>query len=149
MRSDVSADLIQAFLDDAWNNAAQQANSLREQLSNEQSSALAMVKKGSLGTVAKNSSSQGYRGYGPGSLTHTQIVEIWQRLIRYYDELEAKITCLFSEQDAAIPDGFDFDQPIYDLITKLLDISNNAAVLPDLTKLRTPATLSPVNPTSW
>lgn len=150
MRSDVSSELLKAFLDDAWNNAPDDANSFREQLVTERKAALEMVKKGSLGNVAKNSSSQAYRGYGPGSLTHTQIVEIWQGLIDYYDEVRDKVVCAFAEADTAIPDDFDFDTTVYDLLKKFFSIGKNAAVLPDLTSLRLPATAaSPSSPTSW
>ncbi len=138
MRSDISSDLFLALLNDAWNNAQDAANTLRNQLLTEQSSALKFVKRGSLTSVSKNSSSQGYRGYGPGGLTQTQAVEAYSALLGAYDSFKRKITCAIDAEDITIPDDYDYDTPIYDLLTRCLEDQSGFDVLPDITQLRLP-----------
>jgi hypothetical protein len=132
-----------AFLNDAWQRAADQANTFRETLLSDQSASLAFVKQGSIASVGKNSANQSYKNYGPGSLTHVQIVEVIGNLLGLYDQLKSKITCEFeasADFDYAVPDGFDFDPPIYDLLTKVFNAQSSgaASMLPDITRLRLP-----------
>lgn len=136
MASDVSPEILSAFLNSAWNNAKDGANSLRAQLLSEQASALELIKLGSIGSVGKNSASQSYMGYGPGRITAVQITESWSRLIAYYDTV--KTTIQNADTDSLIDDSFDFDAPIYELLTKALQTSADAVRLPDIRCLRFP-----------
>lgn len=143
MTNDVSPQLCLAFLNDAWNRAGAGANTLRETLLADQSAALAFVKGGSIASVSKNSASQAYRGYGAGSLTQVQIVEVIGNLLGLYDQLQSKITCEFTASadfDYIVPAGFDFDAPVYTLLTQVFNAQSSgvAQLLPDISRLRLP-----------
>lgn len=133
-----------AALNDVWARAALGANTLRQQLADDHAAAYAFIRSGSLASVGKNSTSQAYKGYGPGSITQVQNVEIIGNLIGLYDQLKSKITELFDEKTDEYPDGvpsdFDFDQPIYDLLTRVFNAlsSGTGTLLPDISSLRLP-----------
>jgi hypothetical protein len=133
---DVNTDDLSAFLNLAWQKAGDAANTLPEQLLKEQQAALTLIATGSVATVAKNSTSQSYGFYGPGNLTHRQITAIFTTLIRYYQTVKDKIIWAAAQSAVALDATFDFDQPIYDLLTKYFQVSTSAAVLPDITDLR-------------
>ncbi len=136
MASDVSSEILSAFLNRAWNSAKNGANTLRDQLLSEQSAALELISLGSIGSVGKNSASQSYMGYGPGRITAVQITESWSRLIAYYDTV--KTTIENADADSLLDDSFDYDTPIYELITKALQSSADAPRLPDIRDIRYP-----------
>lgn len=155
MTNDISPQILLAFLNDAWNRAGDAANTLRDTLIADQTAALRLVKQGSLASVGKNSTSQAYKAYGPGSLTQVQVVEIVGNLQGLYDQVQSKITCEFTTSadfDYAVPVGFDFDGPVYAALTKLFiaQSSGAAQLLPDISRLRLPPSLilSP-EPTTW
>lgn len=144
-----------AFLNDAWNRAGDAANTFYNTLLSDQTAALQFVKGGSLASVSKNTASQAYRGYGAGSLTQVQIVEIIGNLLGLYDQVKSKITCEFqasADFDNAVPAGFDFDPPVYDALKKVFTAQSSGAaqLLPDLTSLRLPpCTILTPSPTTW
>lgn len=156
MTNDVSPQILLAFLNDAWNRAKDAANTFRAQLVTDQIAALQFVKQGSLATVAKNSTSQAYKGYGAASLTQVQIVELIINLLSLYDQLVSRITCEFQQSadfDYTVPAGFDFDAPVFDALTKLFTAQSSgvAQMLPDITRLRLPPSLilNPLEPVTW
>jgi hypothetical protein len=140
---DVSSQMLCGLLVAAWNKATEQANSLREQLLNEQGSATALVSAGSLSSVSKNTASQGYSHYGPGQVTQVQLVESYGHLIAAYDNCKYHVEVAFDDAAIEIPGDYDFDKPIYDLLTKILNSTADALVLPDITRLRLPRALPP------
>ena len=135
MASDVSPEILSAFLNSAWNSAKSGANTLRDQLLSEQASALELIKLGSIGSVGKNSTSQSYMGYGPGRITAVQITESWSKLIEKYDGCKEIVLQGFADAEIDVPDDFDFDTAIYEIITKSLQISD-APRVPDIRDLR-------------
>ena len=144
-----------AFVNDAWNRSTDAANSFRQTLLADQSAALALVKQGSLASVGKNSANQTYKGYGAGSLTQVQIVEIIGNILGLYDQLQSKITREFTcsaDFDNAVPPGFDFDPPVYAILTQLFyaESAGSAQLLPDISRLRLPPSTI-LNPavTTW
>lgn len=143
MTNDVSPQIHLAFLADAWNRAGAGANTLLATLQSDQAAALSLVKQGSLYSVGKNSTSQTYKGYGAGSLTHVQIVETIGNLLALYAEFQDKITREFTcsaDWGNAVPANFDFDDPIYALLTQAFNslAAGNTTMLPDITRLRVP-----------
>lgn len=135
---DVNTDDLSAFLNLAWQNAQDGANSLPAQLLAEQQNALALLAKGSVQSVGKNSTSQSYGYYGPGNLTHRQITNAFTTLIRYYQTVKDKIIGAFATARIDVPADFDFDQPIYDQLTKFFQVSEQAPRLPNIAELRYP-----------
>lgn len=149
--NDVSAQVLLAFLNDAWQRAADEANSIRETLVADHAQSLQPIKYGSLASVGKNSTSQSYKPYGPATLTQVQVVEAIGNLLGLYDQLKSKLTEEFEDSadfDYAVPAAYDFDPVIYNLLTKLLNAasSGTANMLPDISQLRLPATVL-LNPT--
>jgi hypothetical protein len=144
--------MLLTALDDAWSRAPSAANSLREQLLADKLEAYARIKQGTIASVGKNSANQSYRGYGPGSLTLVQIVEALGSLISFYDQLKQKITDEFlasADWNNAVPGGFDFDTPIYNLLTEKLQIVDQAQLRPDITTINLPGLGRIVAPLSW
>jgi hypothetical protein len=136
---DSNTDDLAAFLDRAWNNAKDGANALPEQLSIEQQAALNFIAPiGSVISVSKNSTSQSSGGYNPGNLTLRQVVGIWTKLIELYDEVKARIVSAAACDSVVLPDGFDFDGPVYQVMKSTLKVSGRVATSPDLRDLRVP-----------
>jgi hypothetical protein len=141
--NDVSSAIYLAFLNDAWGRAAETPNSLLAQLQADQVVALSLVKQGSIAMVGKNSTSQSYFSYGPGRLTQVQIVEVIGNLIGLYGELQSRITDAFEDDltfGPTVPPGFDFDGPIFTLLTQVLSASSAGVgtLLTDISRLRLP-----------
>lgn len=135
---DVNTDDLEAFLNLAWQNAQDGANTLPAQLLAEQQAALALLAKGSVQSVGKNSTSQSYGYYGPGNLTHRQITNAFTTLRRFYQVVKDKIVAAFATAGITIPDGFDYDQPVYDQLVKYFQVTAEADRLPDISQLRYP-----------
>jgi len=88
---DIAVETLQAFLDDAWDAAPDNANSLRQQLRAFEKSITAQFSSvGSLGSVSKNSANQSYRGPGLGQYTVAQIQTAWRMLINLFDRTKDK-----------------------------------------------------------
>ncbi len=143
MTNDVSPQLLLAFLNDAWQRAGSAANSLRKMLVADQVAALEFVKTGAIASVGKNSANQSYRGYGPGSLTHVQIVEAIGNLLGFYDQVAAKIKAEFlasADFSNTEPAGFDYDAPVFKILTQTFtqQSAGSAYSLPDLRDMRIP-----------
>ena len=138
-----------ALLADAWQNAAAAANTLREQMVNEQVAVTGVLKAGPIASVGKNSTSQAYRGYQPGSISHVQLAEAWTRLLSFYDLIQSKLQDAFAEAVIPIPAGYDFDAPIHDLLNSFLRVQGQADVLPDLSTLRWPARRTYFEPSTY
>lgn len=100
---DVSAETLQAFLDNAWDAAKDAANTFRPQLRLFESQATALFAGGSIGSVSKNSVSQSYRGPGLGSYTPVQIANSWRTLINLYDEDLQRCNYLYALSQAIPP----------------------------------------------
>lgn len=136
---DFTNDELLAFLNRAWNNAGQGANSLPDQLITEQQAALAyLAPVGSLSHLSKNSTAQGYGGYNPGNLTLRQIVNIWTRLTEIYADVKSQITNAFSQASIVIPGDYDFDNDTYVLMQKFIRASDSAIRQPDIRDMRIP-----------
>lgn len=143
----------------AWNRAKDGANTLRDQLTAEMLAAENLVSAGSLATVAKNSTSQAYKGYGAGSDTQTETRDMWADLIALYDQLKAKLTGEFKARadfNNAVPDGFDFDAVIADPVTGILSqvflaqSTGTAQTRVDISGLRLPpCTVLGPSPATW
>jgi hypothetical protein len=149
MTNDVSSQILLAMLNDAWNRASDAANSLRETLVNDQISSLQDVRYGSLASVGKNSTSQSYKSYGPGSLTQVQVVEACGNLLALYDQIKSKVQQEFiasADFDYTDPAGFDYDNPVFSILTKILTVvsSGKAYSLPDLRDIRIPVVEPPI-----
>jgi hypothetical protein len=145
--NDVSPQLLLGFLNDAWQRAGDAANSLREIIVSSQVAALSLVKLGSIASVGKNSANQSYSGYGPGKLTHVQIVEAWGNILSLYDQIKSKVTAEFvasADFDFTEPSGFDYDPVCYDLLTRTFtqQSAGSTVSLPDLRELRVPQTVA-------
>jgi hypothetical protein len=148
-----------AMLVFAWNRAKDTANTLRDQLTAEMLTAQSLVSAGSLATVAKNSTSQAYKGFGAGADTQSEIRDAWVDLIALYDQVKNELTNAFTASadfDYTVPADFDFDPVIADPVTGILSknflaqSTGVAQLRPDLSGLRLPpcAILGPV-PTTW
>jgi len=136
---DSNTDDLAAFLDRAWNNASDNANSLLDQLSIEQQAALNYIAPvGSIMSVSKNSTSQSSGGYNPGNLTLRQVVGIWTKLIQLYSDVQSRIVSAAACDSVALPAGFDFDGPVYRVMKSMLTVSGRVATSPDLRDLRVP-----------
>lgn len=135
---DVNTDDLSAFLNLAWQKAGDSANTLPGQLLAEQQAALAFVTAGSLSTVSKNSTSQSYAFYGPGTFTHRQITAIFTTLIRQYQAMKDKIICAAANADVTLETDYDFDRPIYDLLVKYFQVSTASPQIPDIREMRIP-----------
>lgn len=136
--------MLLALLNDAWNSAKADANAFRDQLVSNQTGLLPLVKAGSISSVGKNSANQSYKGYGPGGITQVQLIEANSYLLALYDQVKAELTCEFTASadfDHAVPENFDFDQPVYDALTRVFNslITGTTQTLPDITRLRLPA----------
>ena len=141
MTNDVSAQILLAFLNDAWNRSSTAANSLRETLINDQTDALADVRYGAIASVSKNSTNQSYKGYGPGSLTQVQIVEALGNLLAMYDQATGIIVAQFeasADFDYEAPDGFDYYTTVYGMLVKTFNAlsSGVSTQIPDIRDLR-------------
>ncbi len=135
---DVNTDDLSAFLNRAWENAKNEANTLPGQLLIEQQAAINYIATGSLSTVGKNSTSQSYGGYNPGNLTHRQITEIFTILIRKEKECRNHIIACAERDDVTIPADFDLDPAVKDLIERALGVGSEATRIPDIRDLRIP-----------
>ena len=136
---DIHTDDLAAFLDRAWNNAKDAANSLPDQLSVEQQAALNYIAPvGSIMSVSKNSTSQSSGGYNPGNLTLRQIVGIWTKLIELYENVQSRIVSAAARDSVTLPAGFDFDGPVYQVMKSTLTVSGRVATSPDLRDMRVP-----------
>lgn len=138
--------MLLAALLDAWNRAGEAANSLRETLVGDIVSARAFVKSGSLASVGKNSTSQAYKSYGPGSHTHVQEVEMLVSLLSYYDRVKSKIQAEFiasADFDYTEPAGFDYDAPVYNILNSIFTQASAGSgyTLPDISDMRVPEPL--------
>lgn len=136
--TDVSSDELSAFLDLAWNNAKDGANSLPEQLGIEQQNILQLIAGGSIASLGKNSTHQAYSNYGPGSFTQRQIMGAFSTLKRYYFDAKDIITKAADEQNFALDGSFDFDVPVVDYIRKYFRLVVETPKIPDLRDLRLP-----------
>lgn len=141
---DVNTDDISAFLNLAWQKAGDAANTLPAQLLAEQQAALAFVTAGSLATVSKNSTSQSYAFYGPGTFTHRQITSIFTKLIRVEKETRNAILKAALRDGVTIAADFDLDPAVKDIMERYFGISTEATQLPDITELRFPKCSPPV-----
>lgn len=130
---------LSAFLARAWMNAGTEANTLPGQLETERQSALAMLAPlGTLSSLSKNSTSQGYGGYNPGNLTLRQVVSIWTRLIDIHDDVKAQITAAFAAAVIPIPSDYDFDNDVFSQMKTFLRVAGDAPQVPDLSQIRIP-----------
>ncbi len=83
---DVTAYTRQAFLDDAWDSAPAEGNTLRDELRKYEKAATSLFSSsGSIQSVGKNSANQSYSGPGVGRYTSVQIQEAWRSLINLFD----------------------------------------------------------------
>jgi hypothetical protein len=146
MQNDVSPQMLLAFWQAAWNAATDKANTFRDQLLIEQGKQLQFVRSGTIVTVSKNSAHHSYGHFGPGQLTQAQIVEAYGTLVLLYDKTKEEICKAFlrNPEFGQVPDGYDFDGPVYGVIFKRLQDFDTAQVRPDITNLNLPGEGLPV-----
>lgn len=151
---DISAETLQAFLENAWDAAPNAANTLRQQLRVYEVAATNLFSGGSIGSVSKNSTSQSYRGPGLGSYTPVQIANAWRNLINLFEQQKCETDAVYAAATAIPPQQWavpflvkfptyaeDPDPAVYCLMTKQLLPVNEYQT--DLTVLRLQPTLSP------
>lgn len=157
---DVSAETLQAFLDNAWDAAVAGANTLRPQFRLFETAATNLFAGGSIGSVSKNSVSQSYRGPGLGSYTPVQIANTWRMLINLYDEEKHRTDWYYNlflqfptnEQGIAFNTLYptykdDPDTAVYAFMQgRLIPVDEYQT---DLTDLRLPLTLAPNRAVTW
>lgn len=157
---DISAETLQGFLENAWDAAPDNANTLREQLRSYEKAASNLFLGGSIASVSKNSASQSYRGPGLGSYTPVQIANAWRMLINLYEQEKGQTKCLYdiSKQYPNNTRGQwfiekfptyaqDADPAIYDFMNrKLIPVEEYQT---DLSDLRLQPTLSAGLPQTW
>ena len=83
---DIDARTLACWLENAWDDAPDVANSLRQQLRIGERNAASLFSAGSIGSVSKNSASQSYAGAGFGRFSVVQIQQGYRMLIELYDE---------------------------------------------------------------
>ena len=140
---DITTETVQAILDDAWDACPLTANSLRDQLRTFEKGVTKLFSGGSLASVAKNNSSQAYRGPGVGSHTPVQIANAWRKLINLFDQAKNEIDLELTANDTQKPPD-DLDPSIYARMQQSLVIVDEYQ--PDITDLLLPPTLSPPVP---
>jgi hypothetical protein len=151
---DISAETLQGFLENAWDAAPDNANTLRDQLRVYEKSALNLFSGGSIGSVSKNSTSQSYRGPGLGSYTPVQIANAWRMLISLFEMEKCRTDNAYKAATAIPPQSWavpfltqfpdyaqDTDPAVYGLMKKQLEPVNEYQT--DMTLLRLEPTLSP------
>ena len=114
--ADFSSDDLIAFLNLAWANCTNAANSLGAQLLVEQQNRLALfAPAGSISHVSKNSVSQAAAAYGPGGLSPRQITQIFSKLSRDYSSLlsQCQTDSLAAGCNPTVVATFDFDEIIF------------------------------------
>ena len=155
---DISTESLQGWLDDAWDAANNDANSLRVQMRSYESSARGKSSGGTLASVAKNTSSQSYRGPGVGSYTLVQIADAWRMLINTYDEISCWITWAIANPptnpppcwptQAQVGENGDLDGLIYPAMKKKIRVIYDYQI--DLTDLFLQPTLGEfARPLTW
>jgi hypothetical protein len=123
---DIGIEVLQSFLDDAWDAAPNSGNSLRDQLRAFEKQVNALFNtSGTLGSVAKNSASQSYRGPGLGSYTVPQVAAAWRVLINLFDKEKCRADAINAAGVAwftAKYGGYeqDADQAVYDFCVSWL-----------------------------
>lgn len=133
------------MLDDAWDAAPQQPNTLRDTLRGFEKSIIQLFRTaGSLSSVSKNSTSQSYAS-GPNALTPLQIQRAWRMLINAFDACKAEIDA----EGAAVPvdpqyPGNDADPAVYARMQLLLQPIHEYSA--DLTQFWIPPTIAPPVP---
>jgi len=143
---DITTETLQAFLDDAWDAAPAQANTLRDQLRTFEKSVTKLFSQGSLASVQKNAASQSYRGPGLGSYTPVQIANAWRGLINLFDSTKAEVDAEIAAADTQAPAN-DQDPVIYGRMKlQLLPVTEYQA---DITSLLLPVTLAVPNPLNF
>ena len=145
---DISTETLQSFLDDAWDAAPAEANTLRDTLRGYEKAATRLFSAGSLASVGKNSANQAYRGPGVGSYTPVQIANAWRTLITLFDRVKRAIDRELAEPVPADPDApvNDADLTVYTCMMANLQVVTEYQS--DITELLLPPTLTPPMPMS-
>ena len=99
---------LQRLIEDAWDHAAETANTLRPELRANESAVGALLSQGQLANVSKNSASQSYAFGNNGALTTQDVAHAWRELINLFDRAES---ILLTAGD--ITAGADNDAAIY------------------------------------
>jgi hypothetical protein len=152
MRVDISTETLQAFLDDAWDAAPEEGDTLRDTLRGFEKQLTAQFETaGSLGSVSKNSASQSYRGPGLGSYTIPQIQTAWRTLINLFDSTLAWINSYLANPPATPPTCWtppedNSDATVYQFMKNQLVVVTEYQ--PDLSNLRLRPTLG-YAPQTW
>lgn len=93
---------IRRMLDDAYDDAQDNALTLREQLRANERAAGSLLSGGSLASVSKNSASHSF-AYGRGNITIAEIARGWRTLIDAYDQIVISFTAAgLATNDASI-----------------------------------------------
>lgn len=129
---------LAAFLNRAWQNAQDGANTLPAQLLSEQQAAVNYIATGSIGSVGKNSANQTYAFYAARTLTHVEITRLWTRLIRQEKEVRNYILKCATRDGVTIATDFDLDPAVKDLLERVLGVSTEATAIPDIRLIRVP-----------
>jgi hypothetical protein len=152
---DVTCETLQSFLDTAWEDAPDGANTLRQQLRIYEKSITAQFSQGSIGSVSKNNFSQTYRGPGLGSYTLIQIANAWRILINLLDEeirradelQDLSVAWFVAKFPNYATTGNDNDDAYYDLMKRRLIVITEYQT--DLSDLRLRPTLVGEGVRTW
>ena len=73
------------MLEDAWDNAPEDGDTLREELRKNERAVGELISAGSIQSVSKNSTSQSYAFSGGGQLTTAEVARGWRDLLNLFD----------------------------------------------------------------
>ena len=93
---DIDARTLACWLENAWDDAPDAANTLRQQLRIQERTAQNLFSAGSIGSVSKNSASQSYAGAGFGRFSVAQIQQGFRMLIELFDQELIQTASIYS-----------------------------------------------------
>ena len=124
---------LQRLLEDAWDNAAETANTLRPELRANETAVGALLSQGQLANVSKNSASHSYAFGNNGALTTPDVAHAWRELINLFDACQ---TILVTAGDIVLGGEGDNDAAIYAEMTARLAIGPVYRTRQDISAMR-------------
>ena len=159
---DIDARTLACWFENAWDDAPEQASSLRDQLRKMERGAATLFSAGSIGSITKNGASNSYAGAGFGRFSVAQIQQGFRMLIELYDTEKWETQCIYNlantpgnvnqcaiEFLAQYPNyNQDPDQAIFDRVSRRLGFPVESYQV-DLSDLRLRPTLGGPYPSTW